>query len=259
MLACARIGAIHSVVFGGFAPRELAARIDDARPRVILSASCGIEVNRVVPYKPLLDQAIEMSRHRPERCVILQRPQETGGPPGRTRPRLARGGRPRHVRRVRARRRHRPPLHPLHLGHHRPAQGRGPRLRRATPSRSSGAWRASTASGPARCTGRPRTSAGWSGTPTSSTPRSSRAAPPSSTRASRWARPTPGRSGACAPSTGSMRSSRRRPRSAPSRRRTRRGPTSAATICRASARCSWPESGAIPTRCSGPATASACR
>jgi propionyl-CoA synthetase len=76
MLACARIGAIHSVVFGGFAPRELAARIDDARPRLILSASCGIEVNRVVAYKPLLDQAIEMSRHRPERCVILERPQE---------------------------------------------------------------------------------------------------------------------------------------------------------------------------------------
>jgi propionyl-CoA synthetase len=76
MLACARIGAIHSVVFGGFAPRELATRIDDARPRLILSASCGIEVNRVVAYKPLLDQAIEMSRHRPERCVILERAQE---------------------------------------------------------------------------------------------------------------------------------------------------------------------------------------
>jgi propionyl-CoA synthetase len=76
MLACARIGAIHSVVFGGFAPKELAARIDDAKPRVILSASCGIEVNRVIPYKPLLDGAIELSRAKPERCVILQRPQE---------------------------------------------------------------------------------------------------------------------------------------------------------------------------------------
>ncbi len=75
MLACARIGAIHSVVFGGFASNELAKRIDDAKPRLILSASCGIEVNRTVPYKPLLDGAIELSAHKPERCVILQRPQ----------------------------------------------------------------------------------------------------------------------------------------------------------------------------------------
>jgi propionyl-CoA synthetase len=77
MLACARLGAIHSVVFGGFAPNELAARIDDARPKLIVSASCGIEVNRVVPYKPLLDQAIAQSSARPERCLILQRPQAT--------------------------------------------------------------------------------------------------------------------------------------------------------------------------------------
>jgi len=77
MLACARIGAIHSVVFGGFAPNELAKRIDDAKPRLILSASCGIEVNRVVPYKPLLDGAIDLAAHKPERCVILQRPHDT--------------------------------------------------------------------------------------------------------------------------------------------------------------------------------------
>jgi propionyl-CoA synthetase len=76
MLACARIGAIHSVVFGGFAANELAKRIDDARPRLILSASCGIEVNRVIPYKPLLDGAIEIAAHKPGRCVILQREQE---------------------------------------------------------------------------------------------------------------------------------------------------------------------------------------
>jgi propionyl-CoA synthetase len=75
MLACARIGAIHSVVFGGFASRELASRISDARPKVILAASCGIEVNRVIPYKPLLDEAIRMSSESPEHCVILQRPQ----------------------------------------------------------------------------------------------------------------------------------------------------------------------------------------
>jgi propionyl-CoA synthetase len=76
MLACARVGAIHSVVFGGFAAPELAKRIDDAKPRLVLSASCGIEVNRIVPYKPLLDGALELASHQPERCVILQRPQE---------------------------------------------------------------------------------------------------------------------------------------------------------------------------------------
>src|SRR5216684_2536255 len=75
MLACARIGAVHSVVFGGFAPRELATRIDDARPKLILSASCGMEGVRVIPYKPLLDRAIEMAAHKPDRCLILQRPQ----------------------------------------------------------------------------------------------------------------------------------------------------------------------------------------
>jgi propionyl-CoA synthetase len=74
MLACARLGAVHSVVFGGFAPHELAKRIDDARPKVILSASCGVEISRVIAYKPLLDQAIELSASKPERCVILQRP-----------------------------------------------------------------------------------------------------------------------------------------------------------------------------------------
>jgi propionyl-CoA synthetase len=74
MLACARIGAVHSVVFGGFASNELAVRIDDATPKVVVSASCGVEPNRVVDYKPLLDQAIELSSHKPDCCVILQRP-----------------------------------------------------------------------------------------------------------------------------------------------------------------------------------------
>jgi propionyl-CoA synthetase len=77
MLACARIGAIHSVVFGGFAAHELAARISHAEPKVIVSASCGIEPTRVVPYKPLLDKAIELASAKPRRCIILQRPQET--------------------------------------------------------------------------------------------------------------------------------------------------------------------------------------
>lgn len=77
MFACARIGAIHSVVFGGFAARELATRINDAKPVVIVSASCGIEGKKIVKYKPLLDEAINLSDHKPKQCIILQRPQET--------------------------------------------------------------------------------------------------------------------------------------------------------------------------------------
>jgi propionyl-CoA synthetase len=77
MLACARIGAVHSVVFGGFAPNELAVRIDDARPKVVVSASCGIEPTRVVAYKPMLDRALELATHQPDACVVVQRPQET--------------------------------------------------------------------------------------------------------------------------------------------------------------------------------------
>ncbi len=76
MLACARIGAIHSVVFGGFAAKELATRINDAKPKVIVSSSCGIEVKRVIPYKPLLDGAIEMAEYKPDKCIIFQRPEE---------------------------------------------------------------------------------------------------------------------------------------------------------------------------------------
>jgi propionyl-CoA synthetase len=75
MLACARIGAIHSVVFGGFASAELASRITDARPKAVLTASCGIEIDRVIPYKPLLDRAIELAGSKPECCIVLQRPQ----------------------------------------------------------------------------------------------------------------------------------------------------------------------------------------
>lgn len=75
MYAVARLGAIHSVVFGGFAPHELAVRIEDAEPKVIVTASCGIEVSKVIEYKPLLDEAIEQSAHKPDACVVLQRPQ----------------------------------------------------------------------------------------------------------------------------------------------------------------------------------------
>jgi propionyl-CoA synthetase len=75
MLACARLGAVHSVVFGGFAPHELAVRIDDARPKVVVSASCGIEPSRVVEYKPMLDRALELATHKPAVCVVKQREQ----------------------------------------------------------------------------------------------------------------------------------------------------------------------------------------
>ncbi len=75
ILATARLGAVHSVVFGGFAANELAVRIDDAKPKMIVSASCGIEVNRVIEYKPLLDEAITVASHKPDACIVLQRPQ----------------------------------------------------------------------------------------------------------------------------------------------------------------------------------------
>jgi propionyl-CoA synthetase len=77
MQACARLGAVHSVVFGGFASNELASRIDDCAPKLIISASCGIEPSGLVPYKPLLDQALEICQHKPEHTVILQREQLT--------------------------------------------------------------------------------------------------------------------------------------------------------------------------------------
>src|SRR5262245_51118464 len=72
MLACARLGAVHSVVFGGFASAELATRLDDAKPKLVISASCGFEPGRVVPYKPLLDAAIDLAKIKPQRCIILQ-------------------------------------------------------------------------------------------------------------------------------------------------------------------------------------------
>src|SRR5271163_498192 len=77
MLACARIGAVHSVVFGGFAAKELATRIEDAKPKLIFSASCGLEPGRIVHYKPLLDEAIRLSSIKPQACIILQRPQQS--------------------------------------------------------------------------------------------------------------------------------------------------------------------------------------
>ena len=132
MYACARIGAIHSVVFGGFAAKELATRIDDCKPKLILSASCGIEVARVVPYKPLLDAAIDLAQAKPEACLILQRPQAearahrraatTTGRRCATQALAANKSAP-----LRAGARDRSALHPLHLGHDRHPERRGAR------------------------------------------------------------------------------------------------------------------------------------
>ncbi len=73
MYACARLGAVHSVVFGGFAPHELAARIEDAEPKVVIAASCGVEVDKVLPYKPIVEKAISLSSFKPDACVVFQR------------------------------------------------------------------------------------------------------------------------------------------------------------------------------------------
>ena len=195
MLACARLGAVHSVVFGGFAANELAARIEDAEPKVVVSASCGIEVSRVIEYKPLLDRALELSSHQPEHVVVLQRPQAAAAMTRAARPRLARAGRRRRARRVRAGRGHRPALRALHLGHDRQAQGRRARQRRprGRPAVVDGEHLRRRAA--ATCGGPPPTSAGSSATPTSSTRRCWWARRRCSTRASRSARRTPARSG----------------------------------------------------------------
>ena len=117
MLACARIGAVHSVVFGGFAAPELALRIDDAKPDVVLSASCGIEFQTVIPYKPLLDEAIDLAASKPAHTVIVRRPQLEAGADRRPRPRLGRLGSGERTRALRGGRRLGPALHPLHVGH----------------------------------------------------------------------------------------------------------------------------------------------
>ncbi|MEY9476278.1 hypothetical protein ABH981_000491 [Bradyrhizobium ottawaense] len=137
MLACARIGAVHSVVFGGFAAKELATRIDDAQPKLILSASCGIEPGRIVQYKPLLDEAIRLAGSKPKACIVLQRPQLTCDlAPGRDydwaslRRKAMNDGKKAPCARCC---RDRSALHPLHLGHHGYPEGR--RARQWRPSR----------------------------------------------------------------------------------------------------------------------------
>ena len=131
MLACARIGAVHSVVFGGFAPNELAIRIDDAKPKVILSATCGIEPKGAIAYKPLLDKAIELSKHKPQKCFILQRPQVKAElTPGRDFDweDALKSAKPAGMR---YRAGNRSALHSLYIRNNRNSQRRGERQRRA--------------------------------------------------------------------------------------------------------------------------------
>ena len=131
MLACARLGAVHSVVFGGFAAAELAARIADAKPKVILAASCGLEPGRVVAYKPLLDAAIALSPHKPDAVLVLQREQAVATLlPGRDED-LAGSRSGRRTRRLRPGRRDRPAVYPVYQRHHGQAEGRGARQWRA--------------------------------------------------------------------------------------------------------------------------------
>ncbi len=168
MLACARLGAVHSVVFGGFAASELAARIDATSPRVVIAASCGLEPGRVVEYKPVLDEALALSRHRPEACFVLQRPQAHASLLRGSGPRPAGGRGGREPARSGAGRGDGSALHPAHLRYDGPTEGHRPRQRRAR-GRSRGldpddlrTRRRGRVSGP-----RP-TSGGWSDTPTSS-------------------------------------------------------------------------------------------
>jgi propionyl-CoA synthetase len=172
MLACARIGAVHSVVFGGFAAKELATRLDDAKPKLVIAASCGIEPNRVVAYKPLLDEAISLLvLAKPASVLLLQRPQAdapmtegrdhdwagSSPPPGRRPRRPSACPSPRPTRSTSST----PPAPPA-----------SPRAwcatMAATWSRSPGPWTNLYGMGPARCSGRPRMSAGSSATATSS-------------------------------------------------------------------------------------------
>ena len=176
MLACARLGAVHSVVFGGFAPHELAIRIDDARPTVVLSASCGIEGQKVIPYKPLLDHALELATHAPEHCVILARDQAPRAAHARPATTTGRRSRPAASRSRPCR--SRPPTRSTSST--RAARPAGRRASCATTAgtrwRCAGRWTRSTTPRPARSSGPRPTSAGSSATPTSSTRRCSQGA-----------------------------------------------------------------------------------
>ena len=197
MLASARLGAVHSVVFGGFASRELAARIDDARPKVIVWASCGIEPGRIVAYKPLLDGALALASHKPDACVVLQRPAAPAAlEPGRDLEWTAAVARRGAGQRMRSGAGNRSALHPVYVGHDGKAEGSRPRQRRLRRRPDLEHDATFTVPNPATSTGPPRISAGPSVTATSSTGRCSAAAQRFFTRASRSAHLMPVRSGA---------------------------------------------------------------
>ncbi|MEE3918277.1 AMP-binding protein [Micromonospora sp. BRA006-A] len=230
MLACARIGAVHSVVFGGFAAHELAVRIDDARPKVVVATSCGIEADRVVPYHPILAAALDEAAHAPERCAVVQRPQEPAPlVPGRdlTWAEVMADAEPAACERW--------PPPTRSTSSTPPAPPAGPRAWCGTTAgtrwRCAGRCATSTASSRARSSGPPPTWAGWSATPTSCTRRCSPARRLCSTRASRSAPRTPGRSRGSPPSTGWPRCPPRPPRSGRSAARTPRAATSTGTTC----------------------------
>ncbi len=194
MYACARIGAIHSVVFGGFAAHELAVRIEDAAPKVVVSASCGIEIKRIVEYKPLVDRALEISRHQPDYCVTLQRPEHRCAlvpPKDLDWHELMASARPAGWVPVAAT----DPLYILYTSGTPACPKVLCATMVATRSLSSGRWSTSMEFVPATCSGPRRTSAGPWGIPTPCTGRCSMDAPPSCTRASRSARPIRASSG----------------------------------------------------------------
>ena len=257
MLACARIGAIHSVVFGGFAAKELATRIDDCQAE---ADPVGQLRARARPRRALQAAARRGDRSRERQARGLPHPAapaSRGADDGRaattTGQRCARRrccGRSRPTTACRCR--DRSALHPLHVGHDRHPERRGARQRRPhgraqmvdeEPLRRR-AGRGLLGGLRRRLGGRPLLHRLRAAVRT--------AAPRSSTRASRWARPTPARSGASSPSTAASPCSPRRPRSAPSRRRTRRASSSRSTTCRNSAPCSSPASAPIRTRSNGP-------
>ena len=257
MLACARLGAVHSVVFGGFAPHELAARIDDAQPKVVVVGVAAASSRAGSSSTSRCSTRRSSSpQHQPER---VRRPAAAAGARRRWASATSTGttamdGRtPTRAGRLRRGRGHRPALHPLHLRHDRASRRASCATTAATRSRCAGRWRTSTTSARARCGGPPPTSAGSSATPTSSTRRCSPARRRCSTRASRSARPTPARSGGSSREHG-VKALFTAPTAYPGDQEG--GPDGAscwpATTCRRCARCSSPASGSTRTPTPGP-------